>query len=129
VLLLRLASAPLPCGPELSILLEVGGKQRYVSLSQEIEHGTVDERDCILINDNYEGYFSIGCDEGVLNATVEACFPRRCLTYNALTARLGDITLGVSPLETIAHAGQEDRLCRTLNPLYRGSSALTAGSA
>eukprot|EP00927_Polykrikos_kofoidii_P071810 TRINITY_DN68019_c0_g1_i1.p1 TRINITY_DN68019_c0_g1~~TRINITY_DN68019_c0_g1_i1.p1 ORF type:complete len:822 (-),score=108.86 TRINITY_DN68019_c0_g1_i1:12-2477(-) len=115
------ALAPVPCGPELTILLQVGDYEQFVHLSQDIEHGATEDRACDIVNGKYEGMITLGCDEGELNATTEDCRPRHCPLYTSVSLKLGDVALALMPLEPVAHEGVEERLCRHVNPGFRGT--------
>jgi len=120
----RPAVGPVPCSVALEVIVEVGEIERSVTLSEMIESNTFQERDCGLVNYKYEGEIVLGCWEGELNATPEACFPRRCPTYGAISVAIGEKTVGVMPHETITSGELEVRSCRTVNPTYRGKFLL-----
>lgn len=90
-----------------------------IGLSQIIEHGAFEERDCAFVNTRFEGMIILECDEGRVNMTAEGCFPRRCLTYSSISVQVGLTTVGIQPLAIIASGEYEERLCRTVNPIFR----------
>lgn len=90
-----------------------------IGLSQIIEHDSYEERDCAFINGRYEGMIILECDEGRVNMTAEGCFPRRCLTYSSISVQVGLATVGIQPLASINSGEFEERLCRTVNPIFR----------
>lgn len=122
VLLLRLGLvvAPIPCHPDFMTEVDVGGQSGLLGFSRTTEHATEEKRDCITINYGYEGSLIIECNEGWVNASAEECVPRRCLPVDTLAVTLGDLTVGISPLETIFSFSNETQVCRDINPLYRG---------
>eukprot|EP00931_Biecheleriopsis_adriatica_P087827 TRINITY_DN62242_c0_g1_i1.p1 TRINITY_DN62242_c0_g1~~TRINITY_DN62242_c0_g1_i1.p1 ORF type:complete len:767 (+),score=128.24 TRINITY_DN62242_c0_g1_i1:48-2303(+) len=112
--------APVPCSFTTQADVEVGGIVKKINPSRTLLHAESEERDCAFVTDAYEGQIIITCDEGGLNVTAEGCFPRRCQPWMSITVRLGELSVGASPLEIIASGEHEVRLCRNLNPLFRG---------
>ncbi|CAE7552483.1 unnamed protein product [Symbiodinium sp. KB8] len=67
------------------------------------------------------GLIVISCYEGTLNISTDGCSPRRCQPSQSITVRLGEDSVSASPLNIIASGGQEVRLCRNLNPIFRNT--------
>ncbi|CAE8587748.1 unnamed protein product, partial [Polarella glacialis] len=111
----------IPCAPQLSTLVEVGDDSASIGLSRTIKDGEYQSRDCAFVTTKYEGEILLGCDDGILNSTAEGCIPRRCQTSDSLAVRMGQFSILASPREIISSGGMENRLCRELNPLFRGS--------
>lgn len=120
-LVLRLVGAPVPCKPTLAEEVQVGDVVALVGPSRTILHLESQERDCAIVTFGYEGLIVISCYEGTLNISTDGCSPRRCQPSQSITVRLGEDSVSASPLNIIASGGQEVRLCRNLNPIFRNT--------
>lgn len=113
--------APIPCSSNLLAPVTVGDVSGLIGTSQTIDSRTQQARFCVIINYRYEGYIIISCLEGAITADSSGCSPRRCFPDNSSTSvNIGGKTVGVNPLEIMQHNTTEVRLCRNLNPQYRG---------
>lgn len=121
LILIRPVFAPVPCTSALRIMVQVGRRRRFIGLTQYTEHGEVQERSCEIVDGGYQGVIVLGCLEGQLNQTAEGCWPKDCRVWDAVSVQLGELASTIQPLQTIFHLGSEERMCRIINPLFKGS--------